>query len=152
MGWDAKKDALLGELCASSEKLSASKIAGVLSQKLQVKVSRQAVICRAIRLGILLPRSKASRPKPVSPPNPSILIRPRPSYEPPPLPRERGSILAEPDEPGVYLVNAAASDCRFPINNPPSGQMIQLRVCGEPVVEGPYCPACQRKVYNTGEV
>lgn len=151
MGWDGKKDEQLLALCKATEALSAAKIAQRLSDRFGETISRQAVIGRAKRLSIPLPRSERS-PAPVAETEPTValppvIVRPKVTYEPPPLPKERVLLVSDGDETGVLLINAAERDCRFPLNDPERGRMIELRVCGEPAVKGRYCADCYEKLY-----
>lgn len=161
MLWTDETDALLRELCASSERLSARGIAARIGAKLETSLSRQAIIGRARRLGVALPvPAAASRGREVDgranreddPPS----YRPRPTYrpEPPALSRVRSEFLPEPPgEAGVYLINAAFGDCRMPVNAPAKGSMLHLRVCGEPVEpgKGDYCTGCYPRAYSRSQ-
>jgi hypothetical protein len=150
MGWSGEKDEFLLALCKSAEALSAAKIAARLSDRFGETISRQAVIGRAKRLSVPLPRSERSPApvpdeKPTTPP--ALVQRPKVTYVPPPLPKERMVLVEDQHEIGVLLINAAERDCRFPLNDPVRGRMIELRVCGEPAVKGRYCAACYEKLY-----
>lgn len=164
--WTMERVALLRELCASEEKLSAPTIAAKLSERfaIQPPLTRAAVVGKARRCNIRLPlpRTPKKEPGPArATPQHNVLAFPlrRPNPEPDRRVTIRPTIL--PDDPqvveGVYLLNASDLDCRFPITDPPQGQRHLLRVCGKPVERrlwggsGGYCASCaDRMVSKSG--
>lgn len=157
--WTDEHDELLDKLCASPEKPSAPMIAAAISKAFNIvpPLTRGAVVGRARRRNIKLPRPYTGRERrelrPTPQHNASIYPRTRIVYEERRIRQEaRGKILPEPDDaPGIYLLNAADGDCRWPVNEEdlPRGQRHLLRVCGAPVVDkSKYCADCQKRVFD----
>jgi hypothetical protein len=153
--WTEEQDNLLKELCASDQKLSAPTIAKIITETFEIipPLSRAAVIGRARRRKITLPLPRkwgGVKWPPTDTGEPDVILRPKPVD----VPRSsfasderlpyRDDFLPEPVfGDGIFLINAGLRDCRWPINDPPKGQMLSLRVCGEATEEGSsYCPAC----------
>lgn len=166
MRWDDDWDLRLHELCAQT-KLAAREMAIILNVEFRITppLTRDAVKRRALRIGADLPLpspQEAAMSSPLRFQIPSEYddgtVNPMPPinrlFEPPRISRERLILFDDPnpDAPGVLLANAASGDCRRPLNNPPRGRMIDLRVCGEPVTrmrgETGYCDDCFRTVYG----
>ena len=148
--WNEERSALLRELCAPGSTMSTAEMAAVIGERFSVKVSRDSVRSKAIRMGLQIPRkpnSPSGRPKRRVIAVAGIKIRPRPSlFADAPLPSKREQHIDEPDGlAGVYFINSARTDCKRPI----SGSGLHMRVCGEPTKPGQsYCEHCMQRVFT----
>jgi hypothetical protein len=148
--WTEEQDTLLEQLCASGEKLSTPVIAKIITDRFAIvpPLSRAAIVGRARRRDIKLPLPrngdgpKIEDDEELKSQHSAVVTRilvasqQRQPY--------RHYWLPEPAlSPGLFLLNAGDGDCRWPINDPGLGRMIELRVCGQPTKAGnSYCPAC----------
>lgn len=168
--WTPELDVVLRELCDGQEKLPAAAIAIVLTKRFRLvpRLTKGAVVSRVSRLKavdpswrlpiIANPRGPQLQPDPDNDndeiANDNEIILPPPRQEPPPLPDNRLTLFEDefPDDQGVLLANAAIADCRMPLNDPGRGNMINLRVCGEPSVRWRgttgYCLSCYQLMYG----
>lgn len=119
-----------------------SMIARFLTQSLHCKVTRNAVIGKALRLGlrtnapqrvvVSAPKARRQRPKvkPVA-----RVKKPREAAKPEPMPKAREIVRANP----VPFLDRAHNQCSFPI----SGEGASMICCGNAVTRGHiFCAEC----------
>jgi len=140
--WSEERIADLREQCASPERPSAGDMA------LRYGITRNAVIGKVKRLGLLLPNHGSY--------NSHSGVRPRKSperktrfYAPPTQP-DTTPVSVDPPIPfdgkGVTLFELWEGTCRFPIGDP---QDAAFRFCGRPPRAGsPYCRECHGLAYQ----
>jgi hypothetical protein len=127
--WSDKTITLFRMLCAE-EALSFSDIAAAMSQELGVRITKNACIGKARRLGLPMRKTPQRERKRVKPAEPAILDTPRLavwSVSEPPVRRANGHLT---------LFELERTSCRYPF-----GDRVPYLFCGKPIREATsYCP------------
>jgi hypothetical protein len=140
---DGLNDRLI-ELCLAPQRFSRGVIAKELSEQFGIPITRNSVISRARRLGLLMPQPAV------------ILCKPRASLPARPIERRKHSLSgsikpvdpALPIEPDrlVSLLEAGPGHCRYPF-----GEKLSLMFCGREPLEGcDYCTEHWRLMHERG--
>lgn len=127
---DDQAEALRGFLASG---MSCSQVAFAINRDHGTKYTRNAVIGRASRMGLLIKKSRkpALAKKPAGPRG-NGLVRP-----PPMVPVSPAALLCvEVESRRVSLMELAPDDCRWP-----AGEGAGVTFCGRPVLRRSYCAA-----------